>query len=240
MELVYKKIGGFGNLLINLTSIDKNCKKLHESVYDHEVSNCIIINGFEKVSHDGVQPEAPIYINIHTIRNVHPKIRNIIEPTCYMKELIYKNMHVLDDVVCGMSIRRGSYGKDSRQYDDDRDKGREHYFCSDSGLKKFMDVIEETDGKVFVSSDSKETIDIIVKRFGDKIRHLNKDKITHIMDQERNPTIEEYHNIFLKFFILSKCPMLYLTAGTPQLIGFSTYAYMAANYGNKPFKLIFN
>ena len=60
------------------------------------------------------------------------------------------------------------------------------------------------------------------------------------MDQERNPTIEEYHNIFLKFFILSKCPMLYLTAGTDQLIGFSTYAYMAAIYGNKPFKLIFN
>ena len=53
-------------------------------------------------------------------------------------------------------------------------------------------------------------------------------------------TLEKYHIMFLKFFLFSKCPQLFLTGGNTDLVGFSTYAYIAAIYGNKPFNLIFN
>ena len=39
---------------------------------------------------------------------------------------------------------------------------------------------------------------------------------------------------------MSKCPRLFITGGNKDLVGFSTYAYMAAIYGNKQFNMIFN
>jgi len=37
------------------------------------------------------------------------------------------------------------------------------------------------------------------------------------------------------------CPKLYLTGGMSDgLVGFSTYAYIAAIYGNKNFEIVFN
>ena len=107
-DLVYKQIGGLGNFFIHLTSMDEKCTQLHESVYAHEVSNCITINGFTRVANEGTQPESPIFINPQTHRLVHSKIRDIIEPTPHMKELIAKYKDVLDGVTCGLSIRRGS------------------------------------------------------------------------------------------------------------------------------------
>ena len=56
----------------------------------------------------------------------------------------------------------------------------------------------------------------------------------------RETTMSDYHNIYLKFFLLSMCPQLFLTGGRGDMIGFSTYAYMAAIYGKKPFQPIFN
>ena len=141
-ELVYKQIGGLGNFFIHLTSMDEKCTQLHESVYEHEVSNCITINGFTRVSYEGIQPAAPIYINPHTCNNVHSKIRNIIEPTTHMKELISKYEYILDDVSCGISIRRGTYALDSTQHSDGTEQDVSYYFCSDDGLKKFEKIID--------------------------------------------------------------------------------------------------
>ena len=75
-DLVYKQIGGLGNFFIHLTSMDEKCTQLHESVYAHEVSNCITINGFTRVANEGTQPESPIFINPQTHRLVHSKIRD--------------------------------------------------------------------------------------------------------------------------------------------------------------------
>ena len=76
-ELVYKNNAGFGNLLIQLTSLQEECKQLHDHVFAYELSNCLTINGFTRVSYEGKQPECPIYINEHSIEHVHPKIRDI-------------------------------------------------------------------------------------------------------------------------------------------------------------------
>ena len=59
-----------------------------------------------------------------------------------------------------------------------------------------------------------------------------------IVDGEKKYT--DYHNIYLLFFLMSKCPRLFITGGNKDLVGFSTYAYMAAIYGNKQFNMIFN
>jgi len=239
--LVFKKSGGLGNLLIQLTSMDPGCKLLHDNVFEYEFSNCMNIHGFTRVSHDGRQPEAPIYINPHTIQNVHSKIRDIMSPTPLMEKLIQENIHVLDDVSHGMSIRRGSYCEDSRQFKDERSDGPEHYFCSDRGLEKFKKIIEGAPGKVFVSSDSASTLKELVDTFGDKIRTIDT-ACVYIQEQrgEENINLEKYHSIFLKFFLLSKCPHLFLTGGKTDFTGFSTFAYMAAIYGNKPFSIVFN
>jgi hypothetical protein len=239
-ELVYKQIGGLGNFFIHLTSMDEKCTKLHESVYEHEVSNCITINGFTRVSYEGIQPEAPIYINPYTYNNIHNKIRNIIKPTTFMEELISKHEHILDDVSCGISIRRGTYAVDSVQYSDGTEQDVSHYFCSDEGLKNFEKIIEKSPGKVFVSSDSTITINTLVSKFGEKIKTLNTKTFTIAMKQDQKPSMKDYQNSFLKFFILSKCPKLYLTGGRGDMVGFSTYAYMASIYGSKPIEIVFN
>ena len=239
-DLVYKQIGGLGNFFIHLTSMDEKCTQLHESVYAHEVSNCITINGFTRVANEGTQPESPIFINPQTHRLVHSKIRDIIEPTPHMKELIDKYKDILDGVTCGLSIRRGSHAVDSTQHGDGREKDISYYFCSDSGIKKFEKIIEDSPGKVFVSSDSTLTVDALKSKFGDKIRTLNTKTFTIAMEQDQEPSIEDYQNSFLKFFILSMCPKLYLTGGRGDMIGFSTYAYMASIYGEKPFEITFN
>ena len=238
---VYRKAGGLGNLLIHLTSMEEGCTLLHDDVYEHELANCLTIRGFTRVSHEGEQPQAPIFINQYTVHNVHSKIRDIVRPTPFMERLIGENTHLLEGVSCGMSIRRGSYCEDSRQFDDERSDGPEHFFCSDEGLKKFKKIIEEAPGKVFVSSDSASTLKELTDAFGDKIRTIDTTCV-YIQEQrgEEHVRIEKYHDVFLKFFMLSKCPHLFLTGGKTDFVGFSTFAYMAAIYGNKPFSIVFN
>jgi len=239
-ELVYKNVGGFGNILIQLTSMQKECTQLHDHVFDYELGNCLTINGFTRVSHEGKQPECPIFINQHTVYNVHPKIRDIIEPTPFLKELIDKHKYLVEGVCGGLSIRRGSYCEDSRQFKTKEADDASHYFCSEEGMKKFHEVIEEAPGPVFVSSDSASTLNALIEKYGDKIRYFKTPYAIAMPQDLREIKMEEYHNIYLKFFLLSMCPRLFLTGGRGDMIGFSTYGYMAAIYGNKPFQIIFN
>ena len=242
-EHVFKPQGGLGNTLVQLTSLDKNTTKLHESIKDFEFGKCIDIKGFEFTDDTGEQPNSAIYINNYTVRNIHPKIRDIISPTSFMENMIQEHIHLLEGVTCGMSIRRGSYSEDSKQYKDTRSEQPAHYFCSDNGLEKFRKIIKDTPGKIFLSSDSKSTLRNLKEEFGDKLISIDDDdKFVIGMPQDSNETIcvKNYHIIYLKFFLFSKCPLLYLTGGNKDLVGFSTYAYIAAIYGNKPFNLVFN
>lgn len=239
-ELVYKQDTGFGNMLIQLTSLQKECTQLHDHVFDYEVGNCVSISGFTRVSYEGTKPYCPIYLNPYTINNVHPRIRDIIKPTPFMEDMISKYGHLVDNVSCGISIRRGSYSTDSRQFKTEQADDASHYFCSDKGLHKFINIIKNSPGSVFVSSDSKEVMNMLIETFGDKIKHYDSPYAIGMPQDLRDISMNDYHSIYLKFFLLSKCPMLYLTGGRGDMVGFSTYAYMAAIYGNKPFKIIMN
>ena len=239
-DLVYKQDGGFGNMLIQLTSLQKECTKIHDHVFDYEVSNCVCINGFTRVSYEGQKPESPIYINNYTYNVVHPRIRNIIKPTPFMEDMISKYNHLIEGVSFGVSIRRGSYSPDSKQFKTEQAEDPSHYFCSDKGLEKFINLIENSLEPVFVSSDSSEVMKMLISKFGDKIRYYNSPYAIGMQQDLRDISMSEYHSIYLKFFLLSKCPKLYLTGGRGDMVGFSTYGYMAAVYGNKPFEIVFN
>jgi len=240
-DYIFKPEGGLGNTLIQLTTLDKNTTKLHKSIQDYEFSNCIVINGFDIVDYDGIQPDVAIYINNSTVKYIHPKIREIIRPTPFMEKLIRDNAHLMDDVCCGMSIRRGSYSEDSRQYKDERDEQPQFYFCSDEGLKKFKNIIKNAPGKVFLYSDSSSTVEMLIQEYGEKIVNIDQKFVVSMsQNSDGELTLENYHNMFLKFFLFSMCPRLFLTGGTTDMVGFSTYAYIAAIYGNKPFSIVFN
>jgi len=240
-DYIFKPEGGLGNTLIQLTTLDKNTTKLHKSIQDYEFSNCIVINGFDIVDYDGIQPDVAIYINNSTVKYIHPKIREIIRPTPFMEKLIRDNAHLMDDVCCGMSIRRGSYSEDSRQYKDERDEQPQFYFCYDEGLKKFKNIIKNAPGKVFLSSDSSSTVEMLIQEYGEKIVNIDQKFVVSMsQNSDGELTLENYHNMFLKFFLFSMCPRLFLTGGTTDMVGFSTYAYIAAIYGNKPFSIVFN
>lgn len=238
---VFKPTGGFGNTLIHLTTLPDECKLLHNSLYEYELSNCVIIEDFTRVSYDGEQPDTCIIIHPLTAKYIHSKIRNIIKPTPYMEQLIQEKINILEGVTCGMAIRRGSYCQDSRQYNDERGDQPSHFFCSESGLNEFKRVIKQVPGKIFITSDSQSTLKNLIEEFGNKL--VTIDTIFTVgaeHDRMGEKHYTDYHNIYLLFFMLSKCPYLYITGGNTDLVGFSTYAYMAAIYGNVPFTAIFN
>ncbi len=238
---IFKPTGGLGNTLIQLTSMPDTCRLLHDCVYDYELSNCVTIKGFTRTSRDGDQPDTPIYINPYTIKYIHPKIRDIIQPTPYMNRIINENIQVLDGVSCGMAIRRGSYCDDSRQYKDERSNKPHFYHCSETGLDRFKNIVRNVPGKVFLTSDSQSTLKLFLDEFGEKI--VTIDTIFTVgadHDRDGEKKITDYHNIYTLFFLLSKCSHLFITGGNKDMVGFSTYAYMAAIYGNKPFDIIFN
>jgi hypothetical protein len=238
---IFKPVGGLGNTLIQLTSMPESCRLLHDSVYDYELSNCITIKGFTRVSEHGKQPECHIFINPFTAQHIHSKVRDIIEPTCFMKGIIEENRHILKDVSCGVAIRRGSYCEDARQYNDSRADLPHFYHCSETGLELFKTKIKNANGKVFLTSDSQSTITSLIEEFGNKI--VTIDNIFTVgaeHDRVGEKKYTDYHNIYLLFFLLSECPHLFITGGNKDMVGFSTYAYMAGIYGNKPFNIIFN
>jgi len=143
-------------------------------------------------------------------------------------------------VTAAVSIRRGSYCADSRQYKDARGDKQNHYFCSDAGLEKFKIIIRLSKGRVFVSSDSQSTIHQLQEEFGEKLSVFEMSYAITCTHDQTCSNIEDLQNVYLKWFLLSKCPVLYLTAGNKDLTGFSTYAYIAAIYGRKPFQFVFN
>lgn len=240
-EFVYKKPEhehGFGNLLINLSRMayEGKCTKLHDNVYDYELSNCITINGFTRVSHEGTQPECPIVINERFVNNVYPNLRTIIQPTEHMKNLIIQNLHLLDGVCAAVCIRRGSYAEDSVQYKGALGDRNYQYFCSEKGLAIFESIIEQAPGRIYVASDSPLTKNRLKEKFGNKVT-MNDTVFTFTgsQDQVENQTVKNLQDVYLVWFLISLCPQVFTTRGDPEtLIGSSTYGITAAIYGDKP------
>ena len=231
---------GFGNLLILLSDSFPICKKIYKNVYDaFELSTCVEFVGYEITDEPGEHPPAILAINQYSINNVHPRIRDFVQPTNYMKDLIVAHTHLLEGVTTGVHIRRGHYSNDSRQFKTTLNGTFLH--CSDSGLDKFKNIIRQNVGKVYVASDSKELKDELKKEFGDKLSMLDTEfAITAHQDAVNTQTVKNLHDAYLEWFLLSMCSKLYSTGGNEDFTGFSTYSYTAGIYGKNLANIIFN
>lgn len=243
MEFVYKnKVrAGFGNIIIILADIQDRCKLLHDDVYDWELSNCVTLEGFTRVSLvDNPDPGGHIIITPQTSQFIHPRIRDIVQPTPHLAKMIDDHSHLLDGVSACVHIRRGAYSKDSLQRKiENLDKW--HYFCTDEALEIFEKAIENEPGKVYVASDSNEVKERLIVKFGDKLRMIQTQyAATAPQDGTDTQNQKTLQDVYLEWFLMSKCPKLYLTGGRTDFVGFSTYGYTAAIYGSKPFCIIFN
>lgn len=233
---------GFGNLLILLSDCWDTCKTIHKNVYEgFELSNCVTLKGYTVVDSDeGEHPPAKIIINMWTMTNIHPRICDFVYPTVHMESLIKQHIHLLNDVTAAVHIRRGAFSSDSTQYK--YDINRTHFHCSDQGLAKFEQVIQQTPGKVYLASDSKELKTHLKQKYGNKLVMLDTDfAVTAKQDNNTTQTVKNLQDAYLEWFLLSMCPRIYITGGnTSDLVGFSTYSYTAALYGKTKFDFVFN
>lgn len=238
MTVVYKHNGtGFGNLVILLADCQDKCNLIHEDIFKYELGNCVSISHFEPTNVDGTHPECNIFINQHTVNYIHPRMRNFIRPTEYMKSMILEHAGLLNGVSACVHIRRGSYSKEGIA----QGHNPEYYYCSDSGLAKFENIIRDEPGRVYVASDSSEVKKFMKEQFGDKIVTL--DTQFACMSTRHNP--DQYHtkslqSLYLEWFLMSMCPKVYVTGGRTDFVGFSTFGYTAAIYGAAPFHMVFN
>lgn len=243
MDLVYRPQvpkPGLGNLIMNLCMCKfSNVAYIHKDIFDYEFGNCFILRDFMIVGFDGQQPDCSCYINDFTIENVWPKCRDFLRPTPHLMMMSINNRHLVENVILGVNIRRGNYSPDSVQFKGSTDK--KYYFCSDAGLLRFMQCINNAPGRVYVTSDSASTKKMIKKQFGDKVTMLET-VYTHTAEQsdESTQTVKNLQDVYLSWFLLSQCPRIVCTGGEKDLVGFSTFGFMAAMYGDKPWMPLFN
>ena len=230
--MIPQKGHGFANILIHLCDFFAHHPNgvVHESIKDYELGHWLTFHFPLTDRTDLPIYEPKIYINPYTIQNIHPLIRQLVSPSPELLKVLEHYEHLIKGVHAGIHVRRGSASQDSRvivQKDTDS-------FANEQALKRFQDVAR-TLKPVFLASDSPET-----KKLFPDARTLDT-TIAVVHDECPNAPTNDRRNIFVDFFLLSKCPRLYITGGNfPQLPGLSTFGYMAAIYGGVKFEVIPN
>lgn len=226
---------GFGNVLIHLAASHDVCRKIHDDFYSkYELSTCVTFKGYEVVTDNDPQPECDIFIGHPS----HQRITEFVEPTPFMKRLIDANKHLIEGVVAGIHIRRGAFARDATP--SRTENPRHFYHCSDDGVSQFENIIRSLDGPVYLASDSKELKHAFKNTFRTKVRTLECGFALTGASDLPDQTPENYHKAYLEWFLLSMCPKLYISGGTKDFVGFTTYSYTAGIYGKKPTFPIFN
>ena len=239
---------GWGNIVLCLADLCYYCKTpvVHNSI--HDVDRGVVFSGLEFTdSTDMDKYQANVWINNFCHDNVHPIIRNIIHPSDVMIQMIKDHEHLIQDVEFALHIRRGAYSDDSSNigchaYSEDG-AIKKAFFANDVALERFINIVESSKGKVFVASDSKVIKNFFCNKFKDKVRTLDTDIVlTYHCDVLKNYDVDAKSrlNCYLEWFLLSKCPAIYITGGNENLSDLSTFGYSAAVYGDKPMELVSN
>lgn len=216
---------GIGNLFIHLTQSDI----VSNTIYTNHRHKYIDI-GLNIIEDDGTMEDKQT--NIYIGDPIHARIRNIIKPTEFLCSIIDKYDYLVKDVEFAFQIRRCAYASDITEV-----LNHDNYnYCTNETLEKFYDIMNKTTGNVYITSDCLKTKIVFKNRWPDRVRIL-EEKTTHTRsDDNEDPWVP-----FLEFFLLSKCPYIFLTGGDPKTgMSISTYGYMAAIYGNKPYTFVFN
>jgi hypothetical protein len=236
---------GWGNVALCLSDLVFRSPKprAYKSLLDDERG--VEFSGFEITDDpDEEKFEHRIIINPTYFHHIHSNLPQIIKPNAELKELIEKYDHGLE---YGIHIRRGACSKDSENVGchgvDESGEIKKAFFAKDSALEKFIEVVEKTDTKFFLASDSHEIKEMFKQRFPDKIVTLEHDIVlTYKCDTLKNyeVTKEQRYACYLDWFLLSKCKHLYVTAGNQDLTDLSTFGYSAGAYGRSNIHFVFN
>lgn len=219
--------GGIGNLFIHLTQ----CENVSDTIYNGKRNLYFNIINLNVVHDEEFMPDQKTEIYIG--HPIHHRIRDILRPTEYMKNLITENKHLIDDVSFAFQIRRSGLAKSMNVL---KEPTKELNYCTDEALLKFFNIMDHTSGNVFVTSDCYEVKKVFQQRWPDRVRIFDEPSVHTSSSVESDPCVP-----ILEFFLLSMCPFVFVTGGDPNhRIYMSTYGYMAAIYGNKNFTFVFN
>lgn len=222
---------GFANTLIHLCDFFTHHPDgvVHESIKDYELGEWLTFNFPITKRTDLPVYEPKIFINQYTIQQVHPLVRKLIRPSKKLEKLIEQHKALLDGVEFGVHVRRGASAPDSRKVV----QLESAVYANDIAIDRFKALTNSR--TFFLASDSPET-----KKLFPTARTLDT-KIAVVHDECPDVPPDDRVNIFVDFFLLSMCPKVYGTGGNfPQMPGLSTFGYMAAIYGNKPWELVMN
>ena len=236
---------GWGNVALCLSDLVARSPtpRAHKSLLD--VDRGVEFSGFE-ITDDLTEEKFDhrVIINPTYFHHVHSNLSRIIKPNKELEELINKYDHGLD---YGIHIRRGACSKDSENVGchgkNENGEIKKAYFAKDSAIEKFIEIVENTNSKIFLASDSQDIKDMFKNRFPDKIVTLEHDTVlTYTCDTLKNydVTKEQRYACYLDWFLLAKCKQLYITAGNQDLTDLSTFGYSAGAYGRSNIHFVFN
>jgi hypothetical protein len=206
---------GLGNILMHLCQVDTVSSELVNRGYTK------YINIKKTILDDDGRPSAPWHTYI--VPELHTKIRDIIEPTDLTKSLVNKYWQ---DVAYGLQIRRGGLSTSESI------SANSFVTCDDVALAKFYTIADTIPGKFLVVSDCLKIKRDFMQRYPDRV-------IT-IEEEAKHLVTEMDWLSWVEFFMLSKCPHVFMSGGTRDMNKFSTYGYMACIYGNCPCEPVFN
>jgi hypothetical protein len=236
MTIMHPQKGhGFANTLMHLADFYKDRTVLdgvvHDSICDYELGRWLTFK-FPTTSMTGIKTvyEPKIFINQHTIEKVYPMVRFLIEPSGELQSVLDEHASLVDRVSVGMHIRRGASASDSRIVVE----ADTETFANDRAVAQFKSIAENF-GPVFLASDSPET----KKSFYNARTLATTIAVVHGNCPDA-PT-KDRRNVFVDFFLLGKCPKVFITGGNfPAHPGMSTFGLMAAIYANVPWEMISN
>jgi hypothetical protein len=240
---------GWGNVALCLSDLvyRSPTPRAFKSLMD--VDRGVIFHGFEITDDPNEEKfDHRILINPTYFHRVHSNLNQIIKPTEELQKIIDKHLEWFPHgLKYGMHIRRGACSKDSEDMGchgtDKNGNIKKAFFAKDSALEKFIKIVEDCDGKIFLASDSPQIKDMFKKRFPNKIVTLEHDIVlTYKCDTLKNydVTREQRLACYVDWFLLSKCKELYITAGNHDLTDLSTFGYSAGAYGRSNIHFVFN
>lgn len=211
-----ENISGLGNVLMQLC----HSKKVSSHIY-HGGRGKYIEALIPVIDDDGTLEAIP---TPHLILDdsVHMNIDKFIKPTEECNRCLKEYEHLIKDVSYALQIRIGVQSSNPAMLK----YGNSVIFCDENDLKKFHDIIRNTPGNVYISSDCLVTKRKFRDLYPDRVRIIDEEPVYIVGENQLDPKVT-----FMDFFLLSKCPAICITAGALDSYSISTFGYMAAMYG---------
>ena len=197
---------------------------------------------------DAVKGESSINAFFHFNPFNVEHLKHAIKPTKELQQRIDSFYPLIKECKAAFHVRRGTCAEDSAKYGF-------LPFASQKAVDTMIEEARKIKGKVFVASDSLSTKKYIREQLGeDKVVTMDfeigftADEHSQYVDV-KDEAIENKLNSYVEWFLLGKCPTVYITAGgvcgrnvphgTQEGIT-STFGYSAAVYGGKVPYYVFN